>query len=93
MNVYDRAIKSWGIMAQLGMVQEECAELIAAINKFRRSNSPEIVIDELIDVEIMLEQMRHIFPADQWEAKRAYKLQRLELKLNSSACSQKTQEE
>jgi len=28
-----RALKVWGRDAQLGMVQEECAELIKAINK------------------------------------------------------------
>lgn len=82
MNIYQRAIKLWGVPAQLGMMQEECAELIAAINKYNRGKPAEVVIDELVDVEIMVEQMRHIFPRDQWEARRIHKLKRLRRRLD-----------
>ncbi len=37
MNIYEQALKAWGADAQLGMVQEECAELIKVINKYWRN--------------------------------------------------------
>ena len=77
MKIYERAVKRWGIKSQLGMLQEECAELIAAVNKYWRGKSIDLVIDELVDVEIMIEQMRYIFPKDEWQARRIHKLRRL----------------
>jgi len=40
-----RAIDTWGVSAQLNQVQEECAELIVAINKCRRAG---VVQDKVI---------------------------------------------
>ena len=59
MNIYKEALEAWGMEAQLGMVQEECAELIKVINKsFRGRASTEELIEECVDVELMINQMR-----------------------------------
>ena len=48
---------------QLNVLQEECAELIQAVSKYRRDGMklesvPSGLIEEIADVEIMLEQTR-----------------------------------
>ena len=62
-----KAIEKWGVEAQLGMVQEECAELIVAINKlFRGSDgSKDQVIKELGDCMIMCYQVVEMFGEDE----------------------------
>lgn len=59
-----RAVKQWGVKAQLGMVIEECAELIVAVNKMQRTGDMDRkiikVLEEIADVEIMLEQLKYI---------------------------------
>jgi len=51
----------WGTDAQLNMVIEECAELIDAIQKWRRNRIDSVkVLEEVVDVELMLEQMKVI---------------------------------
>ena len=47
--LFDNALTTWGEESQLGQVQEECAELIVAINKYKRQ-LPVDVIDEIADV-------------------------------------------
>ena len=60
--IYAQALKEWGLEVQLGMVQEECAELIKVINKhFRGKASLEELIEECVDVELMINQMREAF--------------------------------
>jgi hypothetical protein len=67
-------IIKFGLEAQLGMVQEECAELIQAINKLRRKNliagnvikyGPEYnnFVTELIQVKLMIAQIESVIPA------------------------------
>ena len=63
------AIEKYGADAQLGMVVEECSELIQAICKYLRARANtktsqrdfdrriEAVIEEAADVQIMLDQM------------------------------------
>ncbi len=56
-DIFETAIKVYGVLNQENMAIEECAELIQAINKKhrgRRHNIPE----EIADVEIMLEQLK-----------------------------------
>lgn len=51
----------YGEQAQRRQLVEECAELIQAVTKYERTNSPAArynLIEEMADVEIMLEQMR-----------------------------------
>lgn len=55
-------IEKFGVETQIGMLTEECGELLVAISKHRRklagSNS---VVEELVDLTIMLEQMKCIY--------------------------------
>lgn len=58
--LYDKAWDEWG-EAQYGVLQEECAELIAATSHFlrKRDGAMEEFIEELADVYIMVEQHMH----------------------------------
>ena len=58
--IYSLAVKKWGLEAQVGMLIEECAELIKASHKaFMRSNGSVLdFMEELVDVEIMVEQLK-----------------------------------
>jgi len=63
--LYIEVLDAWGMKSQFGMVQEECAELIVAINKLSRANDDSQrdlailnIADELADVEIMVEQIK-----------------------------------
>lgn len=58
-----QAIQKWGKQAQLLMVLEEMSELQKEIlkNINRNKNNLDAIIDETADVEIMLEQLKHIF--------------------------------
>ena len=68
--VYQKAIRVYGKDEQLRMAQEECAELIQAVNKYHRAikfgsekeqlTALENIIEETADVEIMCEQIRII---------------------------------
>ena len=53
------AIDVFGVDAQFGMLQEECAELIVAVNKRRRGSDGyyENLIEEIGDTIILLEQV------------------------------------
>lgn len=77
--LYQKAIEYWGEEAQIKMAIEECAELIMVLAKFGRkiNGSPIWAIqEEIVDVEVMLEQLKEIFPTDYKLAKEG-KLQRL----------------
>lgn len=60
--LFKRAMKQWGYQAQLGVLQEECAELIQAVSKVIRnpkSNDPyRQMAQEMADVEIMIDQIK-----------------------------------
>ena len=66
--IMQTALDKWGLAAQAGQTVEECAELIVALQKqFNRTPTPETVeaiIDEIVDVEMMLAQMRLAFSVD-----------------------------
>jgi NTP pyrophosphatase (non-canonical NTP hydrolase) len=62
-NLYSSAIRKWGINSQLGMLMEECAELIQATHKCVRKGSVnkevwDNLAEEMADVEIMIEQIK-----------------------------------
>ena len=85
--LYQAALEMWGLEAQLGMLQEECAEVVVAVNKYRRGcpsvDLADSLAQELADVEIMVEQMRaagFALPIDQH--KRA-KLERLQKRVDA----------
>jgi len=59
MDLLDKAIKTWGIDAQLDMLIEECGELIVAIQHLKRKRVGwDAVAEEIIDVEIMSGQIK-----------------------------------
>lgn len=63
----------YGMFAQIGQTTEECAELIKALNKYKRvfnvgqttnvseAEAVDNVCEEIADVSIMLEQMIYLF--------------------------------
>jgi NTP pyrophosphatase (non-canonical NTP hydrolase) len=57
--ILQKALNTWGVYAQLGIAQEECAELIQAISKYFRGDDPlmEHVEQEIADVIIIIEQL------------------------------------
>lgn len=84
MNIYERAVKQWGYNLQIDMIIEECAELIDAIQKYRRKRVPiNNVIDELCDVQLMINEAKYIFGIDEeyWDSNMRSKIFRLEQRL------------
>ena len=82
----------YGYEAQSSQLIEECAELIQAINKYRRATSGrglplpdyksavtfENLIEEIADVEIMLGQIKYLLsiPEEDLEAIKLFKINR-----------------
>ena len=76
----EKALKKWGLESQTKMMIEECAELIQVLVKQSRNiNGANIgqIINELVDVEIMLGQMKTIYNQRVWADFHYNKLQRL----------------
>jgi len=59
-DLYQRAIKLWGPVAQLDLCIEECAELTVALSHVKRGRvdpkSPKLA-EEIADVSILLDQL------------------------------------
>lgn len=72
------ALRRYGLREQLAMLQEECGELVASVNRWRRGREGAFpaLIEEIADVEILIDQMRLEFGAE-IDAARARKLARL----------------
>lgn len=82
--------KHYGYEAQSNQLIEECAELIQAINKYRRSRGTgqettskeqvalDNLVEEIADVEIMLEQIKHLLqiPEEDIQAIKLFKVNR-----------------
>lgn len=70
--------------AQLGMVAEECGELVVAVSHYRRKRegAVESMIEEGADVLITIMQLRLLAP-DRFDAAVAAKLRRLECRLEA----------
>ena len=49
----------YGLDSQLNILQEELAELIQAVSKYRRGD-PSHILEEIADVEIMLDQVKYL---------------------------------
>ena len=68
MKVDERILKiadHYGVNSQLSILQEECAELIQAVSKYRRTNDPNVfdrmhLEEEIADVEIMIAQIKYL---------------------------------
>lgn len=50
----------YGLEHQLGLLQEECGELIQAISKYRRHGDKDPMIEELADVEVVIAQIKFL---------------------------------
>ena len=94
MDIYLETIKKFGVEPQLDVMVEECAELIFAIQKWKRwkrklpgaNIAVADIIGECVDVEIMLEQLKRIFPNEKlWDITRSQKLLRMRERLERYA--------
>ncbi|WP_236894780.1 hypothetical protein [Clostridium beijerinckii] len=75
-----KAIRTFGGNTQIIKAIEECGELVQALSKHLIGPNPNMdnICEEIADVEIMIMQLRHLFPTykiDEWKDK---KLKRLE---------------
>ncbi len=95
MNINDickRAIEWWGIDPQFNMMVEECAELIQAVQKYKRNDGfvDQDLIDkmceEVADVKIMVAQIEYLYP-DQVKKWEGIKLKRLKERLDDAKAS------
>ena len=81
--LYKQALETYSFDAQSRMVDEECAELINALCKYKRGRANSYdVITEIADVIIMCEQMAVYFGKEAVEKEIGKKLSRLEGRLN-----------
>lgn len=93
--ILKKAIAMYGTDEQMRMAQEECGELIVAISKYHRAvnhkrknkhdtryihRAEKSVAEEITDVQIMLDQLKMLIPAD-YKAYREEKLERLNSRL------------
>jgi hypothetical protein len=79
-DIFDKAVSKFGVASQALQLIEEMAELTIAMNKFffRSKGDKQHVIEELVDVEIMIEQMKYILKEDDsFNMLKQYKLDRL----------------
>lgn len=82
--------KYYGYEAQSNQLVEECAELIQAVSKYRRARGKgqvttekeqmalDNLVEEIADVEIMLEQIKHLLqiPEEDIQAIKLFKVNR-----------------
>ena len=74
LKIYKQAETLWGLIAQYDQAVEEMAELIVAINKYKRkclygeyANNPKVenaLIEEIADVKMCLEQLEDYMGSD-----------------------------
>lgn len=84
LEIYNRAIKLWGEQSQIGMMMEECSELIKVLNKYARGKAKkEDVMEEVIDVQIVCMQMHNIFGGIYSQKIYNYKMDRLKKLIES----------
>lgn len=90
--VLKAAIDKYGPQNQLSQTQEECAELIQAISKLNRAGSSDHpgrtakaamnnLMEEAADVQIMLDQIRIMYPSKAYDTIRAQKIARLQKRM------------
>ncbi len=76
-NICRKAVKVFGKDVQEMMFIEECGELFQALSKKRRGFESNIA-EEIADVEIMLEQLKHIHKChgevEHWKDKKLMRL-------------------
>ncbi|MCB2308854.1 hypothetical protein LGL08_20415 [Clostridium estertheticum] len=75
-NVYKDAVQVFGVAKQVDMAIEEASELIQALCKYKRGLLHNVE-EEMVDVEIMLEQLKLIFNPHMLEGYKYSKIERL----------------
>ena len=80
-----QSAEHYGLECQLNQLQEECGELIQAVNKFRRSQGNgqptpmtikeafHLLVEEMVDVSIMIEQIEYLLCVTDDEHNNVYK--------------------
>jgi NTP pyrophosphatase (non-canonical NTP hydrolase) len=82
--IFKKALAKWGRESQIGMVYEECGELITALNQFHRGRiGLAEVIDEVADVTIMIKQLSYILGYERVNDRVAFKMTVLCDKVNT----------
>ena len=84
--ILQKAVDTYGINNQLNQLQEECAELIVAVNKYRRTPFDNLdgLVDEFADVIIMHNQIINKFNLEVRVHERIeFKLNRLKERLEN----------
>lgn len=80
-DIIQLAIEKFGVNNQLDQAQEELSELIQAISKYKRGfkDGRKRVIEEIVDTEIMIMQIKIMLKLEQQELEeqKLYKLERL----------------
>lgn len=81
--IYKTTVDLWGEAFQRLMVIEECAELISSLCKQFRGRVPDSeVLEEAVDVQLMLNQLRHMLDDEEkWNKQMRFKLDRLESRI------------
>lgn len=81
--IENAAVTKYGTTSQLRQLQEECAELIAAISHYLRGRqgSYNELIEEIADVDIMIKQANIALSPFDIESQRIRKLVRLRQRL------------
>jgi hypothetical protein len=86
----ERALKAWGVQAQLDMMIEEMAELTKAIIKYRRGIGDKLdLLREGVDVQLMTMQLETMFPPSDWEFELIQKLARVQDRLDKPGTSRR----
>ena len=82
--LFREAVDRWGQTAQMDMCVEECAELIKAINKWKRGKGSLFdLVQEMVDVHLMVEELRYIVDNETlWNEAKQLKLTRLRRRLD-----------
>lgn len=84
LEIYDKAICSYGINAQKWMLVEECGELLNALAKnIRGRGSFEELNTELADVSIMVEQIAYFYGYEKFQKEKEFKLNRLKQRIGN----------
>lgn len=96
--IFTAAIRHYGELEQMGIAQEECAELIQAISKYHRAQvssdnrhrttdikrAEKQLIEEIADVSIMIDQLKMMIRGNHNDV-RAAKVERIGARLEKAA--------
>lgn len=82
--IFKKALEKWSEESQIGMVYEECGELIAALNQFYRGRiGLAELIDEVADVTIIIKQLSHLLGHERVNDRVVFKMTALCDKVNT----------